>query len=366
MQLIPDFLEADGDKIVAERITLYETLTGRTLQPAQVERLIIQAGAYRELLLRQSINSALQQNFVASASAPILDYLGQLVGVTRLAPAYAETTLHFQLEPTHTGVVIPAGLRVQSKDGKATFSVLAAVIVPAGQAEADAKGIVGEAGEIGNGYAIGAVSEILDPQPFVTSAANTNATSGGAEMEADDALRLRIQLAPASFSNAGSRGAYTFFAKSANPLITDVVITNPIPGSVQLFPLIAGGVVTPQTVLDDVFAACNDEKIRPLTDTVIVTSPDLLAYNIVVNITIFDGYDPAAIRLAVAASINAYTSQQAAKLGRDVKFSQVLARCMVAGVYDAQLVGFSDLIVPETSFAVCGPITVAIVGTNVG
>jgi phage-related baseplate assembly protein len=366
MEIIPDFLEADGDKIVAERVRLYETLTGRTLQPAQVERFIIQAGAYRELLIRQSINSALKQNFVETASAPILDFLGQLVGVTRLAAAYAETTLRFSLQPSHTGVIIPAGTRVQSQDGKATFATLAAVIVPAGQALADTKAIVDVPGEIGNGYAIGAVSEILDPRPFVTSAANLSMTSGGAEMESDEALRIRIKLAPNSFSNAGSRGAYIYFAKSANPLITDVQITNPIPGSVQLFPLVAGGDVTPQSVLDDVFAACNDEKVRPLTDTVIVTAPTRLTYTVSVSVTTYTETDPAAIAAAVEASIRAYANDRAAQLGRDVKFAQLLSRCMVAGVYDAQLLNFADVIVPATSFAVCSAITVTIVGTNVG
>lgn len=366
MDIIPDFLEADGDKIVAERVALYESLTGRTLQPAQVERLIIQAGAYRELLLRQAVNSALKQNFVATASAPILDYLGQLVGVVRLAAAYAETTLRFQLEPSHTGLVIPAGLRVQTKDGKATFSTLEATIVPAGQATVDAKAIVDTAGEIGNGYAIGAVSEILDPRPFVTSTANTVATSGGAELESDDALRQRIKLAPASFSNAGSRGAYAYFAKSANPLITDVAITNPLPGSVELFPLVAGGAPTPQSVLDDVFAACNDEKVRPLTDTVIVTAPALLAYTVAVDVTVYDESDPTAVAAAVEAAIRAYTDERAARLGRDVKVSQVLAKAMVAGVYDAALPGFADVIVPATSFAVCTALTVTIIGSNVG
>jgi phage-related baseplate assembly protein len=366
MELIPDFLEADGDKILAERVSLYETLTGRTLQPAQVERLILNAGAYRELLMRQAINSALKQNLVATASAPILDYLGQLVGVSRLAPAYAEAVLRFQIDPANNGVVIPAGTRVQSKDGKATFATLEAIIVTAGQSVAETKAIVDTAGEIGNGYAIGAVSELLDPRPYVTSTANTSVTSGGAEQESDDALRLRIKLAPASFSNAGSEGAYIFFAKSANPLITDVAVTNPLPGSVELFPLISGGIVTPQSVLDDVYAACNDKKIRPLTDFVIVTAPTLLDYELTVEVTILAEAEPTTVAAAVEASVRAYTEQRAAGLGRDVKFSQVLSKCIVSGVYDVELVGFTDVIVPATSFAVCSAITVTIVGTNVG
>lgn len=366
MDILPAFIEADGDKIVAERVLLYETLTGRTLQPAQVERLIIQAGAYRELLLRQAINSALQQNFVATASAPVLDYLGELVGVVRLPPAYAETTIRFALIATPNGLVIPAGTRVQSKDAKATFATKENVSVLPGVLSVDVVAVVDQPGEVGNGYVAGAVTEILDPQAFVVSAANIDTTSGGAETESDEALRLRIKLAPASFSNAGSRGSYAFFAKSANPLVADVAITTPTPGTVQLFPLVVGGEETPQSVINDVYAACNDEKIRPLTDTVIVTSPARIAYNLVINVTIYQDADAAVVFAAIGASVDEFVKDRARLLGRDVKRSQLLARCMVPGVYDADPVGFADIIVQPTEFAVCESIIINTIGTNVG
>ena len=68
---------------------------------------------------------------VAFANAPQLDYLGELVGVTRLAATTASTTLQFTLVGGHGAVIIPGGTRVQTTDGQAIFQTLADVPVDA-------------------------------------------------------------------------------------------------------------------------------------------------------------------------------------------------------------------------------------------
>src|SRR5438132_302658 len=68
-------------------------LARRALEPAQVERLHIDLYACRELLVRNAIQYAALQCLVAFASYPLLDYLGQLVGVTRLPAQGAECTV---------------------------------------------------------------------------------------------------------------------------------------------------------------------------------------------------------------------------------------------------------------------------------
>ena len=80
--------DADGlnpNLILADMIAEFEAAADRTLYPAQVERLLINLYAYRESLVRNAIQYAAQQNLLAFASFPMLDYLGQLLGVTRLA-----------------------------------------------------------------------------------------------------------------------------------------------------------------------------------------------------------------------------------------------------------------------------------------
>jgi len=72
--------DADGldpNRIRADMIAEFEAASGRTLQPAQVERLLINLYAYRESLVRNAIQYAGEQNLLAFASFPMLDYLGQ-------------------------------------------------------------------------------------------------------------------------------------------------------------------------------------------------------------------------------------------------------------------------------------------------
>ncbi|HEY6394505.1 MAG TPA: baseplate J/gp47 family protein, partial [Candidatus Binataceae bacterium] len=87
----------DPNLILADMIASFEASSGRTLQPAQVERLLINLYAYRESLVRNAIQYAAQQNLLAFATFPMLDYLGQLLGVIRLAAQPAVTTLQFTL-----------------------------------------------------------------------------------------------------------------------------------------------------------------------------------------------------------------------------------------------------------------------------
>ncbi len=80
-----DVVPNDPGVITAELVAQYEAATGKTVYPAQIERLLIDLIAYRETLLRAAINDAARQNLVRFARAPMLDYLGELVGVARLA-----------------------------------------------------------------------------------------------------------------------------------------------------------------------------------------------------------------------------------------------------------------------------------------
>ena len=120
--LEPNFIDRDAQKIVSELIAEYEQLTGKTLYPAQIERLWINLIAYRESQVRIGIQEAAKQNLVRYASKPILDYLGEPLGVYRLDPQPATTTLRFTLdEPLETGFLIPAGTQVEDISGTVTF-----------------------------------------------------------------------------------------------------------------------------------------------------------------------------------------------------------------------------------------------------
>lgn len=366
MATAPTFIENNPASIIAEVVALYEQESGKTLLPAQVERLLLGAFAYRETILRAQVQAAAVQNLVAFASAPALDYLGQLVGVERLAPAPALCTLNFTLVDGHSGVVIPANTRVASADGKVYFSTLQNVSVPAGETSANAQAIAFPDGVIGNDFAPGEITDILDPQPFITEAENTDITVGGADAESDDRLRERILLAPASFSTAGSRGAYVFHAKSASQTILDVAVIQIEPGTVGIYPF-TGALPTPPEILSLVETICSAEKVRPLTDTVQVNSPIAVSYDLEIELTTYESADQDSTLADAQASIAAYRDSREKVLGKDITVSQLVAAAHVDGVYSVTVISpASDLFIDEVEVPVANTVSVTITGTANG
>lgn len=331
----PEFISRNVDQIVREMIAYYEGETGKTLQPAQPERLLINAFAYREGLVRQAIQDAAVQNLVDFSSAPVLDYLGQLVGVTRLPGAPASVTVRFTFVNGYSAFTIPSGTRVQTNDGRVVFSVIE---------DADADGVVTHldvdcecevSGALGNGYLAGTITVLLDSLGAVESVSNTNESAAGSDEETDANLRDRIKLAPASFSTAGSRGAYVFHARSAHPSIIDVAVVSTTPGKVEIYPLVKGGIPTPTPVLDAVRAACTGEKVRPLTDTVVVDYPHARGYNIYVNLRIYSWANADEVVANVKAALTEFAQNKVLKMGQDILKSMVIGVVMkVDGVYD--------------------------------
>ncbi|MCO5238876.1 MAG: baseplate J/gp47 family protein [Chitinophagaceae bacterium] len=361
----PQFIDIDADAIISEMVADYEAATGKKLAPAQVERLLINAFAYREYILRTAINETALQNMVEFASFPALDYLGDLVGVKRLPASQSKTTIRFNLVDGHTGIVLPAGVRVQSVDGKAVFQTTESKVVITGTASVDVVCECTEAGVIGNGYAIGDISIMLDPQAYVSDCANTTVSSAGADDESDDALRERIKLAPASFSCAGPKGAYIYWAKSAHASIIDVAVTSPEPGDVYIYPLLEGGITPSIEIIDAVKAACNSEKRRPLSDTVYVESPTKIEYDIEVNLTLLNDAVEDSVISRVTANLEAYAAARKKKMGIDVVINQIINKSNIDGVYKATVVSpEADIEVDEDEFADCGTITVNVIGTS--
>jgi phage-related baseplate assembly protein len=359
----PEFISNDLAAIAAEINALYQDSAGVTLFPAQAEQTMLNTFIYREALLRAKIQYLWEQNLVDYAIGINLDNLGALLGVTRNDASAATCTLQFDIITGHGGVTIPAGTRVGSTDGQKVFRTVTATTIPVGIYTAFVQAESTIEGTSSNGFIIGSLSNLLDPLAFVTVVSNANVTAGGADIEDDDTLRTRIRLAPNTFSNAGSYGAYRFFALSANANIVDVAITSSIPGNVELFPLMNDGSTTPQQVLDQVYNACNDEKIRPLTDRVLTYSPTVINYDIVADLTIYNTAIGSDVQAAAIAALQAFADLRRKTLGQDITDSQIIRQIQIEGVYKVELVGWSDLIVNDTEFPYCGSITVNIVGS---
>jgi len=331
----PEFIATNLTTIVAEMIADYETRTGKKLQPGQVETLLLDAWAYRENLLRLQVQNASCMNLVAFAVAPVLDYLGQLVGVTRLGSVGAATTLRFYFITTHSSGTITAGKRVATNDGKMIFVTSEDAAFEASDPYVDVQAYCSTPGAAGNGYPVETITHLLDPAVNITSVKNTTTSAGGADQESDDQLRERIRLAPEAFSCAGSRQSYIYWAKTASQTIVDVVVASPDPGTVKIYPLVSGGIETPQEIIDAVLATCSGEKVRPLCDTVLVESPTAVEWEFDGEITVDPSYVPEEVIAAVESALEAFHTSKVVTLGKSVYRTQVIAAIMaVEGVVD--------------------------------
>jgi phage-related baseplate assembly protein len=360
----PSFIERDAIKITQELTAQYETITGKKLYPAQVERLIIDLLSYREMLLRIGIQEAAKQNLVEYARFPMLDYLGELVGVARLLAQPARTTLRFTLSAIQTfDVLIPKSTQVETKDGKYIFKTDSDATIKTGLTTVDVGTACETAGAAGNGYITGEINNILSPIAYVEKAENITVSLGGTDEESDDRLRARIKEAPEHFSNAGSKGAYHFWAMSAHQDIVDVAVTSPSPGVVNVYPLMVTGNPTTET-LNLLSGTLNAEKVRPLTDQVNVLSPTKVDFSITANITLFSFADSGTVQETINNKLNEYIAMMKSKLGRDIVKSQIIA--LINGVYGVYKTALTlpevDTVLVESEWANCTAITINIVG----
>lgn len=365
MATTPTFINRDPETIMAEVKSQMESLLGREIMPAQVEQLILQIICYREVLLLERFNAGMAQLLYQFSTAPILDYIASLVAVERLPAAFAGCIVRFTLVPGHANVVLPAGTRVATSDGQHIFEVDDDITIPSTVNMVETAVTAQVAGKGANGYAVGDVNVILDPYAWISSVANTTVTGGGSDIETDESLRERIKLAPTQYSTAGSRQSYIFHAKRANPSIIDVSVSSPIPGVVFIVPLCEDRVY--EQVLIDIYNTCSAEDVRPLTDTVIVSEPQEVEYEIDVELTLFDGAPVQEVQNKVYQALNEFAESKSRRLGLDIVRSHISQVCRIAQVYDVNIISPTDNVVIDfNEIPVCTGITVNVTGFNHG
>lgn len=337
----PEFIKIDPVELEAKLIARYEQQSGKTLYPAQIERLYIDQIAYAVSRLQMSIQHAGEQLLVRFARGPILDYLGELVATPRLLAQAARCNIRFTMPAAVTQpLLIPIGTRVSTQDAKLTFITDRDVVLAVGQTHITATATCLTAGEHGNGWTAGQISLLSNaPAPGLT-ASNTTVTTHGAQDEDDDRYRERIILAPEAFSNAGSRAAYRYHTLAVHQSIVDVAVQGPDEGQpdghVALFPLTTSGLPT-DDLLRRIENQISGEKLRPLCDTVNARSPTEIAYQIKANITFYAHSDRSVAMATAQAAARAYADECRASLGRDLVPEQLTALLQVTGVYRAHL-----------------------------
>lgn len=355
-----EFVETDTDKLVNTLIQSYEIFTGRTLYPADPARLFILWLTNIIIQERVNIDFSAKQNLPRYAEGEYLDSLAELFkDAYRLEPEKARTTLRFTLSvPLEVATIIPAGTRT-TVDGEIVFATLSALTIPAGEASGEVAAECLTAGEIGNGFVPGQITQLIDIFPYFGSVENVSESDGGADEESDAAFYQRMRESVETFSTAGPLGAYEYYAKTASALIVDVRATSPTPGTVDVRVLLQGGALPGEEILKEVSDLLTADTVRPLTDHVTIAAPETVPYDI--DFTYYTQEGGSLPDEAVAANVTAAVAQfkewQAAKMGRDVNPSYLVALLMQAGVKRVEIRSPVFAAVAENKVAKIGEIS---------
>lgn len=380
LERLPDvrFCDTDAETVEKSIITVYEGLANTTLFNGDPVRLFLEALAAVVVQQRNLIDHTGKQNLLKYAAGEALDNLGAMTDTTRLPAAPALTTMRFSLPAALSHVVaVPQGTRI-SPDGTLMFETTAYKEIDAGALYVDIHAKCQTPGTIGNHLLPGQISKMVDPVAYVSGVANTTTTAGGVDTETDEPYRLRIQMAPESFSVAGPALAYAHHAKSAHQDIADVAVYrssgldeidragletilgvfgisdtngmtdeqvriaagNQVKASVvNICPLLRDGEIPDQAMLDLVSEKTGDRTVRPLTDQVIVKAPAVIDYDIELTYYIreSDRLMVSEIQTAVATAVDGYVAWQKSVLGRDINPDQLVSMLVNASVHRTDL-----------------------------
>jgi len=353
-------VDDDLAQTLAATIADYEQRAGKVLQPAHIERLLINTFAYREHLLRQQVNEAYRQQHPRFATGLMLDLCGDDVSTPRLQAQPALTTLRFTAVLSGLEqITIPKGTRVNA--GQTGFVTTEAALLTAAQSSAEVAAECTESGSVGNGWSVGQINSLaerLHPTIEVT-VANTTVSAGGVEIEGDEAYRERVLLAPERFSVAGSVGAYQYWARAVSPAICDVHVANavdtsgnPIGGTVAGTVLTKTGAPTAE-LISQVQRELSGETKRPLCDTVLVYAPKVVDYTVDADLVLFTGANAAETKAAAEAAWAAFEAERRQKLGSDIVPLAISGCLKVAGVYNVILQSPSHTIIKPNQWARC-------------
>lgn len=355
---LPDiqFVDADVNKIVQNMITTYEAITNRKLYPADPVRLFLLSIAQLIVQQRAVINQTAKQNLLRYAQGDYLDHLGSMVETERLAAAPAMTTVRFHLSiPLAEAVLIPAGTRI-SPGNEMFFATSRVGEIKPGALLIDLTCSCLTPGQGGNGFVPGQISTLVDPIPWIDRVENITESSGGTDREDDDRYRQRVYTSPERFSVAGPTGGYEYWARSANKDILDVLVWSPAPIEVEIRVLMRDGELPSLDILQAVHAACNSDRVRPLTDKVTVLAPDAVNFDIDMTYWIDsrNATDAASIQSRVQQAVETYIQWQKARIGRDINPSELIRLIMNAGARRVAITSPTYTIIDKTQVATAG------------
>lgn len=353
-----DTLDAMMQRLVGNYEKKYKEVTGQTISlgAADPARILLYAVALDLYQIEQHVDRTGKQDLLKYSYGDFLDNLAGNRGVTRQQAAAAMTTIRFTLSDVRDYAIgIPAGTRMTNGDG-VYFVTREYAEVPAGSEYVDVEAVCTVEGIEGNDFLPGQINILVDPLPYVESIENITKTEGGTDLEDDRSLAERTFLAPSGYSTAGPQDAYTFWVRTYNTDIGSVRPTTPEPGKVTVYILMQDGSLPGVEVIDGLQDFLAQEEIRPMTDLVTVSAPEVRTFDISLTYYIARSNQAAAttIQEQVNAAVRDFITWQTTEIGRDLNPTELIRKVREAGAKRVELEAPEYASISETQVAQLG------------
>lgn len=346
-----DFIGTNSTEIYNTIISELENGVAEPLYPGDERRIFGEAMVPLFVSLYSSVNDACRQKMLRYARGEVLDAIGENRGLVRIEAQKATTTIRFSLnEAVGTNITIPAGTRV-TRDFEHYFATDVTTVLAAGSTHVDVHATAAEGGVDYNSIPIGTINIMVDLIAYIDSVENTTATAGGNDVESDDAFRERIRAAVNKTTTAGPAASYRYWAMQADASVADAIVESPDACEVVITPILYGGAIPTQEILDKVLAACSADDVRPLTDNVTVAAPTTVEYDIELTYYTTAANEAKCVRAVEGSdgAIARYIYWQGSALNRDIN-PDYLRKLILSPEGDEDLVGADRVTITKPTY----------------
>ena len=305
------------------------------LSSADPLTLVLKSMAMMHFLDSQVAERKMRALMLKTATGAELDNYGLPFGVMRNQATYATVPVRFTLSAVQkTVVAIVQGTRVRTAAG-VYFDTTEYAQIAIGETYVDVVAQAEVVGSGGNDIPPGVVDTLVDAIPYVASVSNVDTSSGGADAESDDSLTRRIWLAPTTYSCAGPRDAYEYWARSFRSDVEDAIAVGPrlLPCRVYIYFTLTGGNLPSEKDTSEMETFMMDIARRPMCDIVHCKAPTEVSYSIdfTYYIAASSSKNVSIIQKNVENAVAEFQTWQRS-IGLDINPMELMARLRTAGV----------------------------------
>ena len=323
------YLTYDPEAMWAEMMRVYAEEGGELLYGGDEKEILLRAVLSIVLQMMAAVDTALLMSTLRYA---VRDYL-KIYGEDRSCPyneaTYATGIVAVRLKSDGIVQTIGTGTMLTA-DGHRYYQTTSDIFHTGDAQTVHVEIRCLEAGVAGNGLPVGTLMKMLVANASVIDIAISKEPSGGVQAEDEEAYRERIRMSGMLSSTTGPREQYEAVAMAASTGIVDVVACRGGDGIVDVNLLLDEG-ADPTDTQKAVADALNDERVRPLTDTVNINLAETKEYYIEIGYEIESPLKSDEGERQLRAAADAYIAWQNNKIGRAFDHNRLVASLYSAG-----------------------------------